>query len=168
MEIINKVQSSGLLSLDLEEFYPEGERVVLDIKEQLFMGMILKEKEFREFIKNTDWISYTGKHVTLLCSVDAVIPTWAYMLISNKLSPYASSIHFGTLQQMEENLILEAIRTRVKVEEYKDAKVVIKGCGKLGIGNAAYVEITKLLSPVVQSLMFGEPCSTVPVYKRRN
>lgn len=168
MEIINKVQSSGLLSLDLEEFYLEGERVVLDIKEQLFMGMILKEKEFREFIKNTDWSIYAGKHVSLFCSVDAVIPTWAYMLISNKLSPYASSIHFGTLQQMEDNLILEAIRTKVKVEEYKDAKVVIKGCGKLGIGNAAYIEITKLLSPVVQSLMFGEPCSTVPVYKRRN
>jgi hypothetical protein len=168
MEIINKVQSSGLLSLDLEEFYPEGDRVVLDIKEQLFMGMILKEKEFREFIKNTDWSNYAGKHVSLFCSVDAVIPTWAYMLISNKLSPYASSIHFGTLQQMEENLILEAIRTRVKVEEYKDAKVVIKGCGKLGIGNAAYIEITRILSPVVQSLMFGEPCSTVPVYKRRN
>ena len=168
MEIINKVQSSGLLSLDLEEFYPEGERVVLDIKEQLFMGMILKEKEFREFIKITDWSNYAGKHVSLFCSVDAVIPTWAYMLISNKLSPYASSIHFGTLQQMEENLILEAIRTKVKVEEYKDAKVVIKGCGKLGIGNAAYIEITRILSPVVQSLMFGEPCSTVPVYKRRN
>ncbi len=164
-EIINRVAKSGLITLDLEDYYHQGERVVYDLKDNLFMGMILKEKDFREFLKNHDWSQYTGKNVAVGCSEEAIIPTWAYMLLTLHLSPYAHTVVFGDLNDLEEKLFFDAI-TSIDPEEYRDARVVVKGCSKHPVPTAAYVEITRKLQPVVQTLMFGEPCSTVPLYKR--
>ncbi len=164
--IINRVAKSGLVTLDLEDYYHSGERVVYDLKDNLFMGLILKEKDFREFLKTHDWTQYTGKNVALTCSEDAIVPTWAYMLLTIQLQPYANTIVFGTLQDLEEKLYFDAI-ARINPEAYRDARVVIKGCSKVPVPVAAYVEITRILRPVALSLLFGEPCSTVPLYKRR-
>jgi hypothetical protein len=163
--IINKVANSGLVSLDLEDLYHKGERVVYDLKDNLFMGMILKEKDFREFLKNHDWTQYVGKNVAVICSEDAVIPTWAYMLLTIKLQPVANMIVFGNLAELDNKLFYDAI-AKINPEDYRDARVVVKGCSKVPVPTSAYLEITRLLFPVVQSLMFGEPCSTVPLWKR--
>ncbi|MBC7893382.1 MAG: DUF2480 family protein [Sphingobacteriaceae bacterium] len=164
-EIINRVASSGLVTLDLEELYHPGERVVYDLKDNLFMGLILKEKDFREFLKIHDWTQYAGKNVAIICSEDAIVPTWAYMLLAVQLEPYAHTFIFGDLRALEEKLFLEALE-HIDSETYRDARVVVKGCSKVSVPTAAYVELTRLLRPVVQSLLFGEPCSTVPLYKR--
>lgn len=164
-EIINKVSQSGLVTIDLEAFYPEGERVLFDIKEQLFQGLILREKDFREFIKNKDWNTYKNKYVALICSADAIVPTWAYMLLATQLEPVAKKVVFGNLETLETILYHEILST-IKIEDYKDARIVIKGCGDLPVPKAAFVEITNLLRPVAKSIMYGEPCSTVPLYKQ--
>ena len=164
--IINKVINSGLITFDLEDLYDKGERVVYDLKDNLFMGMILKEKDFREFLKSHDWSQYAGKNIAITCSEDAIIPTWAYMLLTIKLQPVANSVVFGTLEELENKLFFDALQ-KVNPEEYRGARVVVKGCSKVPVPTAAYVEITRLLQPVVQSLMFGEPCSTVPLYKKK-
>ena len=164
-EIVNRVVGSGLVTLDLEDYYHPGERVVYDLKDNLFMGLILKEKDFRAFLKEHDWSQYAGKNVAITCTEDAIIPTWAYMLLTLQLQPYANSIVFGDLTDLDEKLYFDAI-TRINPEDYRDARVVVKGCSKVPVPTAAYVEITRVLRPVVQSLLFGEPCSTVPLYKR--
>lgn len=164
-EIINRVAKSGLISLDLEEYYHQGERVVYDLKDNLFMGLILKEKDFREFLKTHDWTQYTGKNVAVTCTEEAIVPTWAYMLLALQLGPYANTVVFGDRNDLEEKLFFDAIH-QINPEEYRDARVVVKGCSKHPVPTAAYVEITRKLQPVVQALMFGEPCSTVPLYKR--
>lgn len=165
-QIINRVAKSGLVTLDLEDYYHPGERVVYDLKENLFMGLILKEKDFREFLKGYDWSQYAGKNVALTCSEDAIVPTWAYMLLTIQLQPYANTVVFGSLPDLEEKLYFDAI-ARINPDEYRDARVVVKGCSKVPVPVAAYVEITRVLRPVALSLLFGEPCSTVPLYKRR-
>jgi hypothetical protein len=164
-EIINKVALSGLQTIDLEQLYDPTERVLYDLKDNLFMGMILKEKDFREFLKTHDWTHYTGKHVAITCTEDAIVPTWAYMLLATKLEAHAKSIIFGTLEELETQLFRQGI-AKLNLEAYRDAKVVVKGCSKVKVPTWAYVEITRLLTPLVQSLMFGEPCSTVPLYKK--
>lgn len=164
-EIINKVANSGLVTLDLEDYYHQGERVVYDLKDNLFMGMILKEKDFREFLKGHDWAQYAGKNVAITCTEDAIIPTWAYMLLTLQLEPHANTVVYGTLNDLEEKLYFDAI-TRIHVEAYRGVRVVVKGCSKHPVPTAAYVELTRKLQPVVQSLMFGEPCSTVPLFKK--
>jgi Protein of unknown function (DUF2480) len=164
--IINKVINSGLVTFDLEDLYDQSERVVYDLKDNLFMGMILKEKDFREFLKNHDWTQYAGKNVAIICSEDAIVPTWAYMLLTLKLQPVANLVVFGSLEELENKLFFDAL-SKVNIEEFRGARVVVKGCSKVPVPTAAYVEITRLLQPVVQSLMFGEPCSTVPLYKNR-
>lgn len=164
--IVNRVAKSGLVTLDLEDYYHTGERVVYDLKDNLFMGLILREKDFREFLKIHDWSQYAGKNVALTCSEDAIVPTWAYMLLTLQLQPYANSLVFGSLQDLEEKLYFDAI-AQINPDDYRDGRVVIKGCSKVPVPTAAYVEITRVLRPVVQTLMFGEPCSTVPLYKRR-
>lgn len=163
--IVNRVAKSGLVTLDLEDYYHPGERLVYDLKDNLFMGLILKEKDFREFLKAHDWSQYTGKNIAITCTEDAIIPTWAYMLLTLQLQPYANMVVFGNLKDLEEKLYFDAI-ARIEPEDYRDARVVVKGCSKVPVPTAAYVEITRLLKPVVQTLMFGEPCSTVPLYKR--
>ncbi len=164
-EIINRVTSSGLVTLDLEELYFPGERVVYDLKDNLFMGLMLKEKDFRDFLKTHDWSQYAGKAVAVICSEDAIVPTWAYMLLAVHLEPHAHTVVFGDLAALENKLFFEALG-RLNSEDYRAARVVVKGCSKVPVPTAAYVEITRRLRPVVQSLMFGEPCSTVPLYKR--
>ena len=165
--IINKVQNSPLITFNLEDLYVPGGRVLYDIKHNLFQGIILKEKDFREFLKGHDWSQYLGKHVALTCTEDAIIPTWAYMLLAIQLQPFAKTIVFGDLVNLEQQLFQEAI-SKVDLEEYRNAKVVIKGCSKVPVPEYAYVEITRLLAPIAQTLMFGEPCSTVPLMKRKN
>jgi hypothetical protein len=164
-EIINKVALSGIITINLEAFYPPGERVLFDIKEHLFKGLILKEKTFREFIKNEDWRKYTDKYVSLICSADAIIPTWAYMLLAIQLEPYAKKVVFGDLETLE-TVLYNEILNKLNINDYKDVRVVIKGCGHLPVPKAAYVEITRLLRPVAKSVMYGEACSMVPLYKQ--
>lgn len=164
-EIVNRVATSGIVSLDLEELYHPGERVIFDIKDQLFQGLILREKDFREFLKNHDWSQYTGKNIGIICSEDAIVPTWAYMLLAVQLQPFANSVVFGDLNALEEKLFNDAI-SKIDLKEFEDKRVVVKGCSKVSVPVSAYVEVARLLKPVVKSLMFGEPCSTVPLYKK--
>lgn len=164
-EIVNRVASSGIISIDLEEYYHSGERVLLDIGPQLYEGLILKEKDFRNYLKNEKWESYRGKNVAIICSADAIIPTWAYMLLAAKLQPVANKLVYGNLEDLEIALFHEAIQ-KIDPDQFKDAKVVVKGCSNIPVPIQAYVELTAKLVPVVSSLMFGEPCSTVPVFKK--
>ncbi len=165
-EIINKVATSSLIQIDLESLYPEGERVVYDLKNNLFQELILREKDFRAFLKEHDWTNYQNKHVAITCSVDAIVPTWAYMLLAIHLEPFAKTIIFGTLEALEVELFKKAL-AKIDLQSYKDAKIVIKGCSKHEVPIAAYVELSKLLRPFAASIMFGEPCSTVPLYKKK-
>lgn len=164
---VNKVASSGLITLNLEEYLNQGERVVYDIKENLFHELMLREKDFREFIKNHDWSAYTGKNVAVICSADAIVPTWAYMLLANKMRPYAHEVVFGSLETLEAVLFTKAL-AKIDVGSFANERVVVKGCGDIELPVSAYVEITNLLTPVVKSIMYGEPCSTVPIYKRKD
>ena len=163
--IINRVANSPLVTFDLEEFYHPGERVLLDIADQLFEGLILREKDFRAWVKETDWSIYKDKNVAIWCSVDAIIPTWAYMLLTTRISPFAHIVVFGTLEDLEKAIYQKAINT-VDLEKFRDKKIVIKGCGKYQVPESAYIEITRLLTPVASSIMYGEACSTVPLYKK--
>jgi hypothetical protein len=164
-EIINKVASSGLITFNLEDYYPQGERVLIDLKDLLYEGLILREKDFRAYIKEHNWQQYHDKLIAITCSADAVIPTWAYMLLVTALEPFATKIVFGDLNKLEEQLYLDKLCT-INLEQFKDEKVVIKGCSNIKVPEAAYLEITRLLRPVAKSIMFGEPCSTVPLYKK--
>lgn len=164
-EIVNKVAQSGLVTIDLETFYPPGERVLFDIKNCLFQGLILKEKDFREFLKKEDWSKYQNKYVALICSADAIVPTWAYMLLAIYIEPFAKKVVFGNLEALE-TILYNELFGKLNINDYKDARIVIKGCGKLPVPKSAYVELTRLLRPVAKSIMYGEPCSTVPLYKR--
>ncbi len=165
-EIVNRVASSPLITINLEDFYTEGERKQIDIRDQLFHGLILKEKDFREFIKTHDWEQYRGAFVSVICSADAIIPTWAFMLVAQKLSGIAADFIFGDLSVLETTLFLRRLE-RINPEEYQDKPVVIKGCFDKAVPVSAYVELTRKLTPYVKSLMYGEPCSTVPVYKKK-
>ena len=165
-QIINKVALSGLITLDMEEHYPPGERVLYDIKDNLFMGLILKEKDFRAFLKEHDWAQYSGKNVAITCSEDAIVPMWAYMLLAVHLEPYARTVVFGTVEDLEKKLF-DDILNSFDWEPYRDTRVVVKGCSDKDIPPYVYVEITRRLRPLVKSLMFGEPCSTVPLYKQK-
>lgn len=163
-EIINKVANSGLITIDLEEFYPKGERVLFDIKPLLFHELILKEKDFREFIKEHNWTQYQDKFVAITCTTDAVVPTWAYMLVSIALEPFAKKIIFGNLDTLEAIVFNETLKS-ITYSDYKDKRVVIKGCSNLPVSTNAYVELVRGLRPFAKSIMYGEPCSTVPLYK---
>lgn len=164
-EIVNRVAKSGLNTLNLEEFYPEGERVLYDIKENLWEGIALKEKDFRAFVKEHDWSQYQDKFVALHCSVDAIVPTWAYMLLATKLEPYAKRVVFGDLDTLEIVLFEEALQT-INAADYEDARIVIKGCSDKVVPPSAYVKLTEMLRPYAKIIMYGEPCSTVPLYKK--
>jgi hypothetical protein len=165
-EIVNRVAQSSLITLDLEELYHPGERVQIDIKDQLVEGLILREKDFRDYVRTTDWSSFEGKLVAIRCSADAIIPTWAFMLLTVALEPFASKVFFGTLDQLEDTLFLEKLSV-IDWTQYRDAKVVVKGCSKIKVPVSAYVEAVRRLRSIASSIMFGEPCSTVPLYKRK-
>ena len=163
-EIINRVSESGLIEIDLQEYYPKGERVLIDVKNNLFQDLILREKDLREFISNEDWKKYTGKFVAITCSADAIVPTWAYMLFTTALQPFVKKMVFGDLKTLETILFIEAL-AKIDTEQFRDKRIVIKGCGDVPVPESAYVELTRILTPVAKSIMYGEPCSTVPVYK---
>ena len=164
-EIVNRVSSSALITFDLEQYYQPGERILVDIKDQLFQGLILKEKDFREFIQSTDWSQYADKFVAIHCSADAIVPTWAYILLTIALESHAKRIAFGTLDDLETQLFHESL-SKIDWTEFRNAKVVIKGCSKVKVPNSAYVEVSCRLKPLATSLMYGEACSTVPLYKK--
>ena len=164
--IVNKVALSPLLSLDLEEYYPKEPIVLFDLKPHLFMELILKEKDFRATLQNHDWTQYQDKVVAVTCSTDAVIPVWAYMLVASYLQPVAKDIVFGNEKVALQHQFLKNLAS-LDVSEFADKRIVVKGCGDLPIGEFAYMEITKRLRPVAKSIMYGEPCSTVPIFKNK-
>jgi hypothetical protein len=163
---VNKVAESGIITLNLEDYYPTETVAVFDMKDHLFMGLILKEKDFRETLKTFDITPFENKIVALTCSADAVIPMWAYMLVASLLQPVAKEIIFGNDSFVKENILLRNINN-IEESNYTDARIVVKGCGDLPINEAAYIAITNKLRPVAKSIMYGEPCSTVPVYKKK-
>jgi len=174
-EIRNRVTESSLTEINLEDYYPKGDREVLDIKKYLISlslgegrgeAFVLKEKTLREFVKNENWEKYTDKFVAITCSADAIVPTWGYMLIASALQPFAKKFVFGDLKTLETILFNEAL-SKINPEEFRDKKLVIKGCGNVPVPESAYVELTRILTPVAKSLMFGEACSTVPIYKQK-
>ena len=164
--IINKVAQSGLITLDIEKFFPSEEVVFFDLKNYLFMDLILKEKEYREALKNVNWKQFEGKNVAIGCTTDAIIPLWAYMLAVTYLQEFAADIIFGDETQLINTILLKNIQ-KIDAKEFEGKRVVVKGCGDKKIPESAYVEITKILYPVAKSIMFGEPCSTVPIFKRK-
>lgn len=162
----NKVAESGLLTIDLASLLPSNEIILFDIKPYLFKELILKEKEFRASLLSIDWSIYQDKIVGIVCSADAIIPMWANMLIVSSLHPYAKAVYFGDENKVREQLLQESI-SKINTELYIDQRVVVKGCGETPIGESAYIAITQKLRPIVKSIMYGEPCSTVPVYKKK-
>jgi hypothetical protein len=163
--IINKVAASTLITINPEDYCPTGEMAVFDLKDYLFMGMIIKEKEFREALKNADWEKYRDKNVAVTCTADAIIPMWAYMLATSYLQPVAKDVVVGNEKDLHKTLFIKNL-LQINPNDFADKKIVIKGCGETPIEEFVYAEITKLLRPVAQSIMYGEPCSTVPVYKK--
>lgn len=164
--ITNKVAESALTSLDLEEYFPKGDTAVFDMKDHLFMELILKEKDFRAALTTLDWEQYRDKNVALTCSADAIIPMWAYMLVATNLQPVAKFVVFGDEKTLINTLFIKNL-SAINGEDYIDKRVVVKGCGDQPIPETAYVEITSKLRPYVKSIMYGEPCSTVPIFKRK-
>lgn len=165
-EIVNKIAQSGLITLDPADFIPREKIVVFDLKDFLFMGMILKEKDFREALKQYDWESLRDQTVTLTCTADAIIPVWAYMLVTTYLSGIAKEVLMGNELEARRQLFQRKL-SELPVEPYRDQRIVIKGCGDELIEEFVYTALTQKLVPVAKSVMYGEPCSTVPVYKRK-
>ena len=165
-KIINRVANSNLINIDLEAMYPEGKRVLFDIKKWLFEGIVLKEKEFRKHVANHNWTQYKNNYVALNCSEDAIIPSWAYLLISSELAPYAKKIIVGDMELLE-TLIFHEVIENLKIENFKDKPIIIKGCSEKLIPNSAFSMLIQKLFPIAKSIMYGEACSTVPLYKRK-
>lgn len=165
-QIINKVAQSGIITLDLEEFAHQGELKVLDLKSFLFMGEILREKDFRQKLEETDWSQYRHAAVAIQWPQDTIIQKWAFMLLASKLAPFTRQIHCCQLEELPTFSLLQNIRDSINPADYQDKRVVVKGCGEVEIPDKAYLLISQMLLPVVKSLMFGEACSTVPVYKK--
>lgn len=165
-EIVNKVAASALEELNLEDYFPREEIVVFDLKPYLFMELILKEKDFREALQKTDWLAFEGKVVAVTCTTDAIIPVWAYMLVASYLQPVTAGIIFGDRNDALKDLFLKKI-SAIDVNRFAEKRVVVKGCGNLPVGEYAYLEITKVLRPVAKSIMYGEACSTVPIFKKK-
>jgi len=164
-EIINRVANSSLTTVDLEDFYPKGNRVLFDIKDWLFQELILKEKDFREHVKNHDWSQYQDTYVALTCTADAIIPSWAYLLITTQLSPLAKKVDVGNLELLDTTIFQDVI-AQMDVSLYNDKPLIIKGCSNKPIPDSAYTLLISKLHPVAKTIMFGEACSTVPLYKK--
>lgn len=165
-EIINRVSNSKLKTFDLEEIYPEGQRVLFDIKDWLYQELILKETDFRASVKNHDWSQYRNSFVAINCSVDAIIPSWAFMLVASELIPFANKVVIGNLELLETAIYQELI-SFLDFKEFENAPVIIKGCANKPIPNSAYAFLIEKLQPIAKSIMFGEACSTVPLYKSK-
>lgn len=165
-EIVNRVANSALQVFDLEDYYPEGKRTALDISGWLWEGFVLREKDFREALKNHDWQQYEGQYVALHCSTDAIVPAWAYMLVTVHLQPYAKKIVQGRPQDLDV-LLYSNILNKLDYSSYEGKPVIIKGCSRKPVPEEAYTLATQKLMPVAKSIMFGEACSSVPLFKRR-
>ena len=165
-EIINKVAQSGLITLNLEDYYPAGKRTSFDLAPLLHEGFLLKEKELRSFVGTHDWTQYQDHYVALYCSTEAIIPVWAYMLISSALAPYAKRTVMGTLTDLESTLFEELIQN-MDLSAFQDERVILKGCSNKPIPESAYTALTQRLQPIAKSIMYGEACSTVPIYKKK-
>ena len=165
-EIINRIANSPLINIDLEELYPAGRRVLFDIKDWLFEGIILKEKDFRESVQQHDWSQYQDAYVALTCSEDAIIPSWAYLLLSAELTPYAKKVVVGNLELLETSLFQEIIQ-HIDISEYQDKPIIIKGCADKPIPASAFSFLIERIQPIAKTIMYGEACSTVPLYKRK-
>ena len=163
-EIVNKVANSQLITIDLEELYPQGTRTSIDIKNWLFQELILKESEFREHLKNHDWSQYKNQYIALTCSCDAIIPSWAFMLITTYVSPFAKKVVVGNLTALETSIFYDII-SNFPVDDFKNKPVIIKGCANKPIPETAYIQLIEKLQPITRSIMFGEACSTVPLFK---
>lgn len=164
-EIVNKVAQSGIETLDLASLRPAGQRRSIDVAEVLWQGIALKETDFRQWVKETDWSAYTGTQVAVHCSADAIVPSWVYMVLGSELAPYAETVHFGDLASLEEYLYARHI-SQMDLSVYRDSRIMLKGCGE-EVPTGAYLYLTQRLREVAKSVMFGEPCSAVPVYKRK-
>ncbi len=166
-EIINRVANNkNLITFDLEEYYPKGNRILFDIKDWLFEELILREKDFRKLVLDHDWSQYQDTYVALTCSTDAIIPGWAYLLLTSALQPFAKKVAVGSLEALETILYAEIINT-IDISEYQNKLIIIKGCTNKPVPNGAYVNLIQKLQPVAKSIMYGEACSSVPLYKRK-
>lgn len=165
-EIINRIAQSKLIVFDLEDYYPEGKRVRLDIKDWLHEGFIVKEKEFRKYVSEHNWQQYQDSYVALFCSTDAIVPSWAYMLVTTRLQPFAKKIIQGNLELLETSVYQEILQN-LDLSEFQDKSVIIKGCSNKPVPPNAYLLVTTLLLTVARSIMYGEACSSVPLYKRK-
>jgi len=164
--LVNRVASSGLITLNLEEYFPKEVVVSFDLKDYLYMELILKEKEFRAALTEHDWSQYEGKHIALHCSTDAIVPTWAYMLVATYAAPHALSITQGNVEMVYATHYYKTL-SKLDVTQYEDKRIVVKGCSNKPVPIAAYTELVRLLQPHAKSIMYGEPCSTVPIYKKK-
>ena len=164
-EIVNRVAQSKLITFNLEDFYPKGQRFLFDISQWLLEGFVLREKDFREEAKAHDWSQYKDQFVALDCSTDAIVPAWAYMLLATYLEPYAKKVVIGDLENLESHLYQEVIE-KMDVSDLKDKPVIVKGCSNKPVPKNAYIFLINKLQPVVKSLMYGEACSSVPLYKQ--
>ena len=165
-EIINRVANSKLKVIDLEDYYPEGNRIAFDIKDWLLEGLVLREKEFRQYVSEHNWSQYQDSYVALHCSTDAIVPDWAYMLISVQLEDISKLTVIGSLEHLE-SILYTSIIAELDVSEYKDMPVIIKGCSNKPVPSNALVLLSQKLKPIAKSIMFGEACSSVPLYKRK-
>ncbi len=165
-KVEKRMEKGGVRELDLGGFYTPGERILYDIKEDLYEGVILKEQDFRDKVKTHDWTQYEGKSVAITCSEDAIVPTWAYMLLAASLGPYAEKVIFGDLEELEADLFRGKIRSELDPTEYEGARVIVKGCGDIYVPVAAFVEITQQLRPYAKTISYGEACSAVKVYQK--
>ncbi len=165
-EIINRVAQSQLVTLDLEDYYLPGKRNLLDIKDWLYEGFILREKEFRTSLDHHDWSKYQDSYVALHCSTDAIVPGWAYMLVATKLQPYAKKIVQGTLETLE-TLLYQSVIEALDMSPFAGKPVIIKGCGKKPVPQNAYILIINKVQPIAKSVMYGEACSSVPLFKQK-
>ena len=164
-EIINRVANSKLVTIDLEDYYPKGKRVLLNIKDWLLEGLVLREKEFRQQASEHNWEQYKNSFVALHCSTDAIVPAWAYMLLVTYLEPNAIKSVIGDLNALETSIYQEII-TELDITEFKDKPIIIKGCSNKPIPDNAYIQLTTKLKPIAKSIMYGEACSSVPLYKK--
>lgn len=164
-EIINRVANSKLVTIDLEDYYPDGKRILLDIKDWLLEGLVLREKDFRQQASEHNWEQYKNSFVALHCSTDAIVPAWAYMLLSTYLEPYATKTVIGDLNTLETSIYQDII-SKLDVSEFQDKPLIVKGCSNKPIPDNAYIQLTTKLKPIAKSIMYGEACSSVPLYKK--
>ena len=165
-EITNRVENSNLIQLDLDSHYPRGERVLFDVKDLLIDELVLVEKELRTFVANNDWSVYQDKYVAVDCSADAIVPLWAFMLVASKIEPFAKKVVMGNKEELEK-AIFNDLFSEMDFKQYKDATIIVKGCGKYPIPETVFVDFAIKLQTYAKSIMFGEACSAVPLYKRR-